>query len=121
MKMDAVRSQKKHNAMVKWEAATIRRGEQLTDELYTAFSTGYNVGYKNCKKHVRKYFVNGEFRRLFLKWLVEDSKTNDARRKEFNQAIFDKDDGYQCFNNTDLDMVMSKFDAAMKEYSKDIK
>ncbi len=60
-----------------------------------------------------------KFRKLFLKWLTEDSGTNDARRKEFNQAIFNRDKGYQCFNDTDLDMVMEKFDAAAREYEKD--
>ncbi len=59
-------------------------------------------------------------RRLFLKYLTEDSETHDARRKEFNQAIFiDPSDtfsgGMQVFNSTDLDMVMDKFDKALKE------
>jgi len=59
-------------------------------------------------------------RALFLKYLTVDSKTQDARRKEFNQAIFiDPKDkifgGRQVFNGTDLDMVMEKFDKALKE------
>jgi hypothetical protein len=62
-----------------------------------------------------------KLRELFLKCLTIDSKTKDARRKEFNQAIFapyGKDKvcggGYQIFHNTDLDMVMEKFDKAIK-------
>ena len=60
----------------------------------------------------------GVLRKLFLKWLTEDSVTEDARRKEFNQAIFDPTEGFQCFNGTDLDMVMEKFDKAVREYEK---
>jgi len=55
--------------------------------------------------------------KLFLKYLTEDSKTQDARRKEFNQAIFDKDEGWQVFNGTDLEMVLEKFDRAVAEYN----
>ena len=65
-----------------------------------------------------------KLRDLFLKYLTQDSITHDARRKDFNQAIFiDPEDkmfgGCQVFNNTDLDMVMEKFDRAFKEWSKD--
>ena len=61
-----------------------------------------------------------KLRQLFLKYLTIDSETKDARRKEFNQAIFiDPTDkmfgGHQVFNGTDLDMVMEKFDRAVKE------
>ena len=60
-----------------------------------------------------------KLRELFLKYLTEDSKTHDARRKEFNQAIFNAKDGEAVFNGTDLDMVMQKFDAATKELGGD--
>jgi len=56
-----------------------------------------------------------KLRELFLRYLVEDSETQDARRREFNQAIFDKE-GWAVFNETDLGMVMEKFDKAVKEY-----
>jgi len=56
-----------------------------------------------------------ELRQLFMKYLTEDSKTGDARRKEFNQAIFNKGEGWQVFHGTNLDMVMEKFDRAIKE------
>jgi hypothetical protein len=61
-----------------------------------------------------------KLRELFLHYLTTDSKTQDARRKDFNQAIFiDPKDksfgGHQVFNGTDLDMVMEKFDKAVKE------
>lgn len=61
-------------------------------------------------------FSFGELRREFLRLLTEDSKTNDARRKEFNQAIFAPEDkgGWACFTGTSLDMVMEKFDKAAK-------
>jgi len=55
-----------------------------------------------------------ELRDLFLKYLTQNSETSDARRKDFNQAIFNGKDGLAVFNGTDLDMVMEKFDAAVK-------
>lgn len=58
-----------------------------------------------------------KLRELFLKYLTEDSKTHDARRKEFNQAIFDAKEGWAVFNGTNLNMVMEKFDRAVKEYN----
>ena len=57
-----------------------------------------------------------ELRALFLKYLTQDSKTQDARRKEYNQAIFDGEEGWAVFNGTDLDMVLDKFDKAVKEW-----
>ena len=55
-----------------------------------------------------------ELRGKFLLFLTTDSETKDARRKDFNQAIFDPEEGWAIFNNTDLDMVMLKFDKALK-------
>lgn len=50
----------------------------------------------------------------FLRLLTEDSETGDRRRKDFNQAIFDAERGYACFTGTTLDMVMDKFDRAVR-------
>jgi len=52
-------------------------------------------------------------RELFLGYLTVDSETHDARRKDFNQAIFDVKEGWAVFNRTDLSMVMEKFDKAL--------
>jgi nicotinamidase-related amidase len=49
----------------------------------------------------------------FLRLLTEDSPHHDARRKDFNQAIFDAKEGYAVFTNTDLEMVMEKFNKAV--------
>ncbi len=73
---------------------------------------------------MKKYQIN-RLRVLFLKHLTENSETHDARRKEFNRAIFAPNDGSwssgrQCFNDTDLDMVMEKFDKAVKEQSREL-
>lgn len=72
--------------------------------------------------------MSERLRELFLKYLTQDSETQDARRKEFNQAIFIDPNatnlgsnfggGEQVFNGTNLDMVMSKFDRAVKEDNK---
>lgn len=57
-------------------------------------------------------------RELFLKYLTIDSETRDARRREFNQAIFNAERGWAIFDDTDLDMVMKRFDKAVKEWLK---
>jgi hypothetical protein len=50
----------------------------------------------------------------FLRLLTVDGETKDRRRKDYNQAIFDPKDGWAVFNDTDLDMVLDKFDGAVK-------
>ena len=55
-----------------------------------------------------------KLRKAFIHNLTFDSVTQDARRKEFNQAIFDAKEGWAVFNGTDLDMVMEKFDKALQ-------
>ena len=59
-----------------------------------------------------------ELRLLFLKYLTQDSETHDARHRDFNQAIFDEEKGFAVWNGTDLDMVMEKFDKAIKELAR---
>jgi len=56
-------------------------------------------------------------RELFIKYLTQDSVTQDARRREFNQAIFDATAGWAVFCRTDLNMVLEKFDKAIKEFT----
>ena len=58
-------------------------------------------------------------RELFIKYLTQDSETKDARRREFNQAIFNADEGWAIWNVTDLDMVLDKFDRAISEVQKE--
>ncbi len=53
-----------------------------------------------------------KLRELFLTYLTVDSEIQDARRKEFNQAIFNAKEGWAVFNDTDLKMVLDKFDKA---------
>ncbi len=47
-----------------------------------------------------------------LKYLTEDFKGN--------QAIFDKEEGWQVFNGTDLEMVMDKVVAGLYESKKEL-
>jgi hypothetical protein len=58
--------------------------------------------------------IRADLRAEFLRLLTEDSETRDRRRREFNQAIFDGERGNAVFNGTDLDMVMDKFDRALR-------
>lgn len=69
---------------------------------------------------MKKHQIINSIRELFVKHLTEDSVTQDARRKEFNQAIFDAKDGLAVFNGTDLDMVMEKFDKATKDWGNEV-
>lgn len=77
----------------------------------------------NCK-HNREQIERGyaDFAKLriyFIKRMTEDSETKDARRKEFNQAIFGvREDGstYQVWNDTDMDMVLRCFDDAVRDW-----
>ena len=57
-----------------------------------------------------------KLRGLFLKYLTQDSETQDARRRDFNQAIFDAEEGWAVFNGTNLSMVMEKFDKAVRKW-----
>jgi len=58
-------------------------------------------------------------REAFIHLCTVDSETKDGRRKEHNRAIFGSLDykhnpGYAVFNNTTFDMVLDKFDEAVK-------
>lgn len=57
-----------------------------------------------------------ELRKAFVKRLTVDSPHHDARRKDFNQAIFDADEGFACFNGTDLDMQGQKIERKARFY-----
>lgn len=63
---------------------------------------------------MRRHEKYTELREEFLKALTVDSETKDARRREFNQAIFDAEKGYAVWTGTDLGMVLAKFDRAAK-------
>lgn len=58
-----------------------------------------------------------ELREAFVKRLTVDSPHHDARRKDFNQAIFDAEEGFACFSGTDLSMILEKFDLAVKDFT----
>lgn len=58
--------------------------------------------------------VIASLRAEFLRLLTTDSKTKDRRRKDYNQAIFDRIEGWPIWSSTDLDMVMEKFDKAAR-------
>ncbi len=49
----------------------------------------------------------------FLRLLTVEGPTNDRRRKDYNQAVFDPG-GWPIWSETSLDMIMDKFDKAMK-------
>jgi hypothetical protein len=55
-----------------------------------------------------------DLRATFLRLLTVDSPHRDRRRKDYNQAIFDPEQGWAVFSGTDLGMVMSAFDRAVK-------
>lgn len=55
-----------------------------------------------------------DLREEFLRLLTVDSEHHDRRRKDFNLAIFDPERGYAIWVPVDLNMVMSKFDKAVR-------
>ena len=58
-----------------------------------------------------------DLRAEFLRLLTTDSDTKDRRRKDHNQAIFNPK-GWAIWSSTDLDMVMEKFDKAVRNMEK---
>lgn len=79
----------------------------------------------NCK-HNTESIERGlsdfaKLRLLFIKRMTEDSETQDRRRSDYNQAIFNYfDDGsgdtFEVWNDTDMDMVLKCFDDAVKDW-----
>jgi hypothetical protein len=64
---------------------------------------------------MNKHFISTAKLKLeFLRLLTEDSPHHDARRKDFNLALFDAKEGWAVFCRTDLEMVMEKFNKAVK-------
>lgn len=55
-----------------------------------------------------------ELRDRFVHYLTVDSETTDRRKRDYNCAIFNAEEGWACFNGTDLSMVLDKFDRAVK-------
>jgi hypothetical protein len=49
----------------------------------------------------------------FVRLLTTDSPHQDARRRDFNQAVF-MADGKAVWSETTLDMIMGKFDKAAR-------
>lgn len=72
--------------------------------------------------------TSDDLRDEFMRLLTEDSETKDARRRDFNQAIFMPDlsgtpdyatrgvfsSGKAIWTETTLDMVLDKYDKAVK-------
>lgn len=54
-----------------------------------------------------------ELREEFIAALSVDNG-QDRRRKDFNQAIFDPETGHSVFTRTTLDMVVDKYDHAVR-------
>lgn len=67
-----------------------------------------------------------ELRELFITRMTVDSDHNDARRKDFNQAIFfypdyvvrDPENAIQAFDDMTMDLVLECFDNAVKDWQK---
>ena len=53
----------------------------------------------------------------FVRLLTTDSETHDARRREFNQALF-MADGEQVWTKISLSMVLEKYDKAVRSLSR---
>lgn len=87
----------------------------------------------------RGYALIAKLRVLFIKRMTTDSETQDKRRRDFNQAIFNyesdevveswnkecakwglapkrKGDTYPCWEPLTMDMVLKCFDDAVKDW-----
>lgn len=53
----------------------------------------------------------------FVRLLTTDSPDQDRRRRDFNQAVF-MEDGKPVWTETDLDMIMDKFDKAARNVTR---
>ena len=83
------------------------------DELADVFKS---MGYAQPNRIidlVQKVIWDG-LREEFIHCLTVNSETRDARRKDFNEAIFDAERGYAVYTNTDLGMIIAKFDQAVR-------
>lgn len=72
----------------------------------------YTEGPCHCAFHDPVNALRDELVRL----LTEDGPTSDRRRKEYNQAVFapESKGGYLVWNDTELWMVIEKFDRAVR-------
>lgn len=64
-----------------------------------------------------------ELREEFVRLCTLDSETKDRRRREYNQALFFPADnsiwsGCSIWSSIDLDMVLEKFDKAVKNINR---
>jgi hypothetical protein len=57
--------------------------------------------------------MNDTLRAEFVRLLTTDGPTKDRRRRDYNQAIFEPN-GESIWSSTDLEMVMEKFDQAVR-------
>lgn len=75
-----------------------------------------SLGYAQPNKIIEivQTVIWDELREEFIRCLTVDSETRGARRKDFNQAIFDAERGFAVFNGTDLGMILAKFDQAVR-------
>jgi len=80
----------------------------------------YNLNLRGENDVSEKTMVSAATLKLeFLRLLTEDSPHHDARRRDFNQGIFDAENGCAVFNGTDLEMVMEKFNRAVANLMRD--
>lgn len=88
-------------------------GAEAKAELAEIFKS---MGYASSNKIINlvQKVIWDELREEFIRCLTVDSETRDYRRKDFNEAIFDAERGYAVFVQTDLSMVLGKFDQAVR-------
>ena len=89
----------------------------------------YQTQCNNCKcefEYELEDIENGlallqEFKEMFIKRMSVDNGT-DRREKDYNRAIFflyeTAGEYKQCFNDTTMEMVLDKFDLAVKDWRK---
>ena len=62
-----------------------------------------------------------ELRKLFIKRMSADSKETNPQKREYNRPIFrnyewrDDDEHHSCYEDMTMEMVLDKFDLAVKD------
>lgn len=93
--------------------------ERKFKRLLTGQEKGYSThAWEELARVAAEHYGAADLREAFLARLTVSSPHSDRRRKDYNQAIFNPDEGWAIFNGTDLDMVLDAFDAAVKDCAK---
>lgn len=76
---------------------------------------------KDCQQQIKEDYASlMRFRDFFINRMTIDSKTQDRRKSDYNQAIFGYDErGGTYAIWSEMDMVLRCFDDAMRDFRRE--